>query len=129
MKLTIDGANKDQDIEFAQNDGNNVNILTMNVKKFKTLITIEELQLVINTFFPKHTIGKSFSMQNIERAYKSLTQREQKIITLLYGIKFSEKTHNLEKVSKIFGVTRDRIVQLETKATRTFIKVLNALNN
>jgi len=44
-----------------------------------------------------------------------LTPREQKVLSMRFGLK-DGVTHTLEEVGKVFGVTRERIRQIEAKA-------------
>ena len=46
-----------------------------------------------------------------------LTQREENVILLRYGF-LDGKTHTLEEIGKVLGVTRERIRQIEQKALR-----------
>ena len=50
-------------------------------------------------------------------ALETLTPREQKVIKMRYGIDM-EKTYTLEEIGKEFGITRERIRQIESKAIK-----------
>ena len=45
-----------------------------------------------------------------------LTPREERILRMRFGIGIPD--HTLEQVSKMFGVTRERIRQIEAKAVQ-----------
>jgi len=51
----------------------------------------------------------------ISEKLKDLSPREQKVIIMRFGIE-NGITHTLEEVGKEFGVTRERIRQIEAKA-------------
>ena len=55
--------------------------------------------------------------QAIDEVLATLTDREEKVIRLRYGL-LDGKTHTLEEVGREFGVTRERIRQIEGKALR-----------
>jgi len=63
-----------------------------------------------------HAITKMLKEQLLS-VINSLTPREQKVIRLRYGID-DGKPRTLEEVGRIFGVTRERIRQIEAKALR-----------
>jgi len=48
---------------------------------------------------------------------ENLTEREQKVLRMRFGIGMNTD-HTLEEVGKQFGVTRERIRQIEAKALR-----------
>ena len=48
---------------------------------------------------------------------RTLTQREEKIIKMRYGLEDGLE-HTLEEVGRCFAVTRERIRQIEAKALR-----------
>ena len=52
---------------------------------------------------------------SIAQALGELTPREQRILQMRFGIGDSSE-HTLEEVGKVFGVTRERIRQIEAKA-------------
>lgn len=47
----------------------------------------------------------------------TLTDREEKVLKLRYGL-LNGKTHTLEEIGNLLGVTRERIRQIESKALR-----------
>ena len=51
----------------------------------------------------------------VEEALCTLTDRESRVLRLRFGIE-GGRTHTLEEVGKEFGVTRERIRQIESKA-------------
>jgi RNA polymerase primary sigma factor len=51
----------------------------------------------------------------VAEALAELTEREQRILSMRFGIGGAGE-HTLEEVGKVFGVTRERIRQIEAKA-------------
>lgn len=51
----------------------------------------------------------------IKEVLSDLTEREQKILAMRFGLE-DNISHTLEEVGKVFGVTRERIRQIEAKA-------------
>ena len=47
----------------------------------------------------------------------SLNDREREVLEMRFGFR-DGKTHTLEEVGKSFGVTRERVRQIEAKALR-----------
>jgi len=54
--------------------------------------------------------------EQVERVLTTLTEREEKVLRLRFGIGGSEFPRTLEEVGTIFNVTRERVRQIETKA-------------
>ena len=52
------------------------------------------------------------------RVLNSLSQRESRVIQLRFGLVDDGRTHTLEEIGSDFGVTRERIRQIEEKALR-----------
>ncbi len=66
------------------------------------------------------------SIGKIKACLAQLSEREQKIIRMRFGID-DGKCYTLEEVGKTFGVTRERVRQIEAKAlekVRVFEKSL-----
>lgn len=55
--------------------------------------------------------------EQLEEVLGTLTEREQKVLTLRFGLE-DGRARTLEEVGKEFNVTRERIRQIETKALR-----------
>ncbi len=59
--------------------------------------------------------ARALLRERLKEILVDLTPREQKILSLRFGLK-DGVTHTLEEVGQIFGVTRERIRQIEAKA-------------
>ena len=64
---------------------------------------------------PSQTASARLLKDRIEEILVDLTPREQKILKMRFGLE-DGITHTLEEVGKEFGVTRERIRQIEAKA-------------
>ena len=54
--------------------------------------------------------------RGVELLFQVLTEREEKVLRLRFGIGSSDFPRTLEEVGTIFNVTRERVRQIETKA-------------
>lgn len=70
-----------------------------------------------NDFSPADTVANSDLKERVREVLKSLTPREEKVLKMRFGIDVASE-HTLEEVGKDFGVTRERVRQIEVKALR-----------
>jgi RNA polymerase primary sigma factor len=63
---------------------------------------------------PHQAVSEIMRSEELCQALSTLTQRERKVIELRFGLK-GEHPCTLEQVGQIFGVTRERIRQIEAK--------------
>jgi RNA polymerase primary sigma factor len=66
---------------------------------------------------PFKTLENNEASNRIEQVLSSLTEREEKIIRMRFGIGVNSE-HTLEEVGKFFNLTRERIRQIEIKALK-----------
>lgn len=66
---------------------------------------------------PASAASYSLLKEQIDQVLDSLTDREKRVLELRYGIE-DGRPRTLEEVGKEFGVTRERIRQIESKALR-----------
>lgn len=64
---------------------------------------------------PDTLAGRRILRDHLNEIIGELSPREQKILEMRFGLK-DGVTHTLEEVGKVFGVTRERIRQIEAKA-------------
>jgi RNA polymerase primary sigma factor len=66
---------------------------------------------------PIEATSRELLKENIEEVLSSLSDREAKVLKMRFGL-MNEKPMTLEEVGREFGVTRERIRQIEAKALR-----------
>ena len=77
-------------------------------------------ELIEDTFFPSQVerIEAADLRAVSDEALSTLTPREEKIVRMRFGLDRSGEAHTLEEISHLFGVTRERIRQIESKALK-----------
>jgi len=68
-----------------------------------------------DTTKPNEMAGRQILKEYVQAILKDLDPREQKILKMRFGLE-DGVTHTLEEVGEEFGVTRERIRQIESKA-------------
>lgn len=66
---------------------------------------------------PEEAASYSMLQDQIQKLLETLTEREQRVLTLRFGLQ-DGRSRTLEEVGKEFNVTRERIRQIEAKALR-----------
>jgi len=56
--------------------------------------------------------------EGLDKALSSLTEREEKLIRMRFGLGDESHQHTLEEVAQTFGLTRERVRQIEAKALK-----------
>ena len=64
---------------------------------------------------PSKEAARALLRERIREILHELTPREQKILSMRFGLE-NGVTHTLQEVGEVFGVTRERIRQIEAKA-------------
>ena len=66
---------------------------------------------------PEEVITSTLLKEQIDKALAMLTPRERQILELRFGLN-DEGRHTLDEVSKLYGISRERVRQIEAKAIR-----------
>src|SRR5205823_1505207 len=66
---------------------------------------------------PLEAASQQLLREQVEDVLASLTSRERRVIQLRFGLE-DGRSRTLEEVGRVFGVTRERIRQIEAKALR-----------
>ncbi len=110
--------------------------LNLDEKKIKNIIKISKEPISLETpvgdsedayikdfienedeYSPADTVASNDLKERVRELLKGLTPREEKVLKMRFGIDVASE-HTLEEVGKDFGVTRERIRQIEVKAIR-----------
>ena len=70
-----------------------------------------------NTPGPADATSNAMLAEALKEILDTLTEREADVLRMRFGM-YDGRTHTLEEVGQIFGVTRERIRQIENKAIR-----------
>ena len=70
-----------------------------------------------NTLGPADATSNTLLAEALSEILNTLTEREADVLKMRFGM-YDGRTHTLEEVGQIFGVTRERIRQIENKAIR-----------
>lgn len=70
-----------------------------------------------NMLGPAEATANMLLAEALEDLLGTLTEREAEVLRMRYGL-YDGRQHTLEEVGKMFGVTRERIRQIENKAIR-----------
>jgi RNA polymerase primary sigma factor len=70
-----------------------------------------------NAVLPFNSVQQRLLEEDIGRALGELSEREASIIKLRFGLE-GNRSHTLKELGEIFGVTRERIRQIQQKALR-----------
>ena len=64
---------------------------------------------------PEEAMNAPVQQEEVKELLETLGDRERQVICLRYGLG-DEKTHTLEEIGEILGVTRERVRQIEARA-------------
>jgi RNA polymerase primary sigma factor len=67
---------------------------------------------------PDEQVELELTEKALHEAIAELSEREQRILTLRYGLSGTEDPKSLEEIGRILGITRERVRQLEGEALR-----------
>ncbi len=115
--------------EIAEELGTDVDSVLRNMKLIPGSISLEtpigdEEDSVLGDFIrddvnpgPEAEVEKVMLRELLEESMDSLTERERQVLRLRFGFE-DDRPRTLEEVGQFFGVTRERVRQIESKALR-----------
>jgi RNA polymerase primary sigma factor len=71
---------------------------------------IEDSEAIV----PLDAVGFGLLQENLNQALENLSEREAGVISMRYGL-HDGQPRTLDEIGKVYGVTRERIRQIETK--------------
>lgn len=119
-ELTEDDILKNLDQIVKLPDTSVVLSLDAPVMSYQSIESDEERELTLldftkNSFDVEEAALSNLTSEQVQLALRSLSERERKIIELRFGFE-DGKIKTRQEIGEIFGVTRERIRQLENKA-------------
>lgn len=79
--------------------------------------TMENIIADIESLSPNDYASLAFLSDGLDNVMKELTEREERVLRLRFGLE-DGREYTLDEVGKIFGLTRERIRQIEKNALR-----------
>jgi len=78
-------------------------------------VSLEKILQDTRQTLPTDITSLSLLKEEMQRLLEKLTPREQKILRMRFGLE-DGTTYTLEEVGKVFGVTRERVRQIQMRA-------------
>lgn len=119
--------NEYNNIDYCRNSFYNLTSLNTNLN-----IDNDDPYVELQDFIPSNEptleeiVMKESLKENLENVLDTLTLREKEILKLRYGLE-DNKPATLEKIGDIYGLTRERIRQIEIKALKKIEKSSNGI--
>ena len=104
-------------IEFTAGLDDNERRLDKVLRNFIKKDALNLQKIIYSKLSIEEIVSEKFLREELERVLNTLTDREQTILRLRYGMD-DGRERTLEEVGKYFNVTRERIRQIEAKALR-----------